>query len=91
MLLVGVKSICIGADGTGGCRAEQSSIYWQLDEKDQLHFVNYPHRSCGKCFRPCRMLGDDVLELLTTKELRQTSAVTASKMIQRRRNAGKPL
>ena len=39
----------------------------------------------------CRMLGDDVPELLTTKELRQTSAVTASKMIERRRNAGKSL
>ena len=83
----GTKSICIGADGKGGCGVEQEEIYWQLDEKDQLHFVTQPHgcpHNC--CFRPCLPDGEGSWKL--DKAVRTTSAVTANKMIERRRAAG---
>ena len=74
----GAKSICIGADGTGGCRIEQNKIYWQSDEKDQLHFVNYPHGvGCKCCFRACIRGSDGSWVPLTLKQFPlQTSAVT---------------
>ena len=86
----GAKSICIGADGTGGCRIEQNKIYWQSDEKDQLHFVNYPHGvGCKCCFRACIRGSDGSWVPLTLKQFPlQTSAVTAKKMILRRKAAG---
>ena len=85
----GFKSICIGADGTSGCRNEQQKIYWQLDQNDQLFFVTQPHFGCSCCFRPCVRAADGSWQL--GKGVKTTSAPTAAKMIERRRNAGLPL
>ena len=89
----GVKSICIGADGTGGCGREQEKIIWQLDEKDRVHFVTQPHccRSpCSRngCFRPCVWGPDGSWTLASKEQVRTTSAVTAPKMAKRRCEAG---
>ena len=87
----GVKSICIGADGTGGCGREQETIIWQLDEKGQVHFVTQPHGSaCSRngCFRPCVRGPDGSWTLAGKEQVRTTTHVTAPKMAERRRKAG---
>lgn len=88
----GAVSICIRRDGGDGCRGddgepvEQTKIWWERDMSGKLHFVNYPHGSCGNCFRPCMREGDK-WRILTKKEVPQTSAPTANKWIKARKAA----
>ena len=86
VLPAGAMSICIATDGSDGCRddegnpVEQSKIWWEQDATGKVHFVVYPHSSCGRCFRPCMREGSG-WRILKKSEVPQTSAPTANKWI----------
>ena len=77
----GVQSICIKANGQGGCGKSQNAVRWIDDSEGRTHFVITDHglesRRCGS-FRPCLLEGDK-WRVLSKDELLQVSHTTAGK------------
>ena len=77
----GVQSICIKANGQGGCGKSQNAVRWIDDSEGRTHFCITCHSSGGmRCgsFRPCLLEGDK-WRVLSKDELLQVSHTTAGK------------